>query len=67
LLDELDSTQDLSSWPCKSLWDLDGLAMDASDVLSDNAKRFSPDCDAPFTSCFVKKDLCEMKGDAACE
>jgi hypothetical protein len=66
LTDELDSTDNLSKWPCKSLWDLDGLEKDGSDIVSKNAKRLSPDCNAPYTSCFVKRDLCEMKGDALC-
>ncbi len=81
LKDELDSTKGLSQWPCKSFWDLEGLvdgedgntaaasesAKDGSnDILSRNAKRLSPDCDAPFVSCFVNRDKCEFRGEAKC-
>ena len=68
LQEELNSTNGLSKWPCKSLWDLDGIAeKDSENILSKSAMRLAPDCNAPFTSCFVKKDTCEMMGDAKCK
>ena len=59
LQQELDSTNGLKKWPCRSFWDLNV-------PLSSLAERLSPNCNAPFTSCGVKRDHCEMNGDARC-
>jgi hypothetical protein len=65
LQDELDSTNNLRKWPCKSLWDVGDIQKD--DVLSNTARKLVPDCNAPFTTCGVKKDRCEMIGDVKCK
>ena len=67
LQNELDSTDNLKKWPCKSLWDLEGLQEDGSDVTSRMAKKLVPDCSAPFTTCGVKRDRCEERGDVLCK
>jgi len=65
LQDELDSTNSLKNWPCKSLWDVEDIEKD--DILSNTARKLVPDCKAPFTTCTVKKDRCEMNGDVKCK
>lgn len=65
LQDELDSTNGLTKWPCKNLWDIDNIEKD--NILSTTAAKLAPDCNAPFTTCTIKRDRCEMNGDAKCK
>jgi hypothetical protein len=64
LQEELDTTNGLKKWPCQSFWDIHGIDMD--DRLRKMASKLSPDCDAPFTTCVVARDRCEMNGHATC-
>lgn len=68
LLDEMKISKNLTAWPCESFWTVgepqDRLSI--SPIIQRIAKAMSPQCDAPFTSCFVKRDKCEFKGDGAC-
>jgi hypothetical protein len=69
LLEELKKTKNMTVWPCPSFW----AAGDESDPLKLSpitrrlARALSPDCDAPFASCFVPRDKCEGKGDGLCK
>jgi hypothetical protein len=69
LLDELRISKNLTAWPCESFWTVgepnDRLKI--SPIISRNARAASPNCTAPFTSCFVKRDKCEAKGDGECK
>jgi hypothetical protein len=69
LLDELRISKNLTAWPCESFWTVgepnDRLQL--SPIISRNARAASPNCTAPFTSCFVKRDRCEAKGDGKCK
>lgn len=64
LQDELDSTNGLTKWPCKSSWDIDNI--EKNDVLSKTAAKLVPDCNAPFTACTIKRDRCETNGSVQC-
>jgi hypothetical protein len=67
LLDELKLTKDMSVWPCPSFWaagEDDGPLL--SDTLRRLAEKLSPDCDDAYNTCFVERDKCEFKSDAAC-
>lgn len=64
LQDELDSTNGLKKWPCKSFWDVKGI--DTDETLRQMASKLSPDCNAPFTKCMVQRDWCEMNGKVKC-
>lgn len=67
VLDELQISKNLSAWPCQSFWTVgEGHTEEFSPLIQDIAKSMSPDCGAPFTSCFVKRDKCEANGDGAC-
>ena len=71
LSDELDSTNNLKKWPCPSFWDV------AKDSVGDNygvgtvskelANLLAPRCSDPHTTCSVKRDRCEEKGDVQCK
>ena len=69
LLDELRISKNLTSWPCESFWtvgDPSDNPQNLSPSITKIAEAISPNCTAPFTSCFVKRDLCEAKGDSEC-
>ena len=70
LLEEFRISKNLTAWPCESFWTVGSNRMnpvELSPTISSIAKSISPDCNAPFTSCFVKKDKCEAKGDGICK
>ena len=60
LQDELDSTNGLKKWPCRSFWDINEITQDAKNL----AQEFVPECDAEFVKCTVQFDVCEMNGGA---
>lgn len=68
LLEELKKTKNMTVWPCPSFWaagdEPDPLKL--SPITQRLARALSPDCDAPFVSCFVPRDKCEGKGDGIC-
>ncbi len=69
LLDEMILSKNLSAWPCQSFWTV-GEPEDRSTIspiIRRIAKSMSPQCDSPFTSCFVNRDKCEFKGDGVCK
>jgi len=69
LLDEMKLSKNLTAWPCESFWTVGepGNRLELSPIISSISKAMSPNCTAPFTSCFVKKDKCEAKGDGKCK
>lgn len=69
LLDEMRKSKNLTAWPCESFWTVGDPSNDHlkfSNLISRISKAMSPDCKAPFTSCFVKRDQCEAVGDGKC-
>jgi hypothetical protein len=69
LMEEMRISKNLTAWPCESFWTVGDPAKDPlelSPVVARIAESMSPNCTAPFTSCFVQKDLCEAKGDGKC-
>lgn len=69
LLDEMKLSKNLTAWPCESFWTVGepGNRLDLSPIIKNISQAMSPDCGAPFTSCFVKKDKCESRGDGECK
>lgn len=69
LLEELKLTKNMTKWPCPSFWAAgdDPEPFKLSPIAMRLAKALSPDCDAPFASCFVPRDKCEGKGDGLCK
>ena len=69
LKEELTRSTNFSTWPCESLWTTgDGPnGLDLSPFGRRLAQSLAPDCDAPFTTCSVKKDRCEQAGDVFCK
>ncbi len=69
LLDEMRISDDLSAWPCESFWTVGepGSRLEISPIISSISRAMSPNCTAPYTSCFVKKDKCEARGDGRCK
>lgn len=68
LLKELEATNDLKKWPCLSFWDTSSNDnKNIAPFAKQLAQQFIPDCSAPFTKCGVKRDRCEVKGDAECK
>lgn len=70
LVEELRVSKNLSAWPCESFWSVGDPAKDTatlSPIVSRISKAISPNCTAPFISCFVQRDKCEFKGDARCD
>lgn len=69
LLHELKISKNLSAWPCESFWtvgeNLNNTKL--SPIVSRISRAMSPNCSAPFTTCFVKRDFCEEKGDGKCK
>jgi hypothetical protein len=68
LLDEMNVSKNLTAWPCESFWTVGepGDRLTISPIIQRIARAISPQCDAPFTSCFVQRDKCEFNGDGAC-
>ena len=65
--EEMSMTNGLKDWPCLSFWAVgDNKSPDITAVSKTTAASLSPNCDAPYTKCFVKRDRCEFKGDAVC-
>eukprot|EP00537_Pseudo-nitzschia_pungens_P004896 CAMPEP_0172360308 /NCGR_PEP_ID=MMETSP1060-20121228/4360_1 /TAXON_ID=37318 /ORGANISM="Pseudo-nitzschia pungens, Strain cf. cingulata" /LENGTH=397 /DNA_ID=CAMNT_0013082267 /DNA_START=230 /DNA_END=1423 /DNA_ORIENTATION=- len=69
LLDEMKLSNNLTNWPCESFWTVGEPEnrLELSPVIRSIAKAMSPNCTAPYTSCFVKKDRCEANGDGECK
>ena len=69
LLDEMRLSNNLTAWPCESFWTVGepGNRSEISPIISSISKAMSPNCTAPYTSCFVKKDKCEARGDGKCK
>jgi len=69
LLDEMRLSKNLTAWPCESFWTVGepGKRLEISSIISSISKAMSPNCTAPYTSCFVKKDKCEGRGDGKCK
>ena len=69
LLDEMRISDNLSAWPCESFWTVGepGSRLEISPIISSISRAMSPNCTAPYTSCFVKKDKCEARGDGRCK
>jgi hypothetical protein len=69
LLDEMRLSKNLTAWPCESFWTVGepGNRLEISPIISSISKAMSPNCTAPHTSCFVKKDKCEARGDGKCK
>ena len=67
LLEELRVSKNMTGWPCESFWTVGSQdPLKLSPVVSRIAKSMSPDCLANYTSCWVKRDHCESKGDGEC-
>lgn len=69
LLEEMRISKNLTAWPCGSFWTVGDSERDSrelSPIVKRIAEALSPDCSAPFTSCFVQRDICEAKGDGKC-
>lgn len=66
---ELQSTKNLTDWPCQSFWSA-GEDPDPFS-LSPESKRIatalSPNCSLAYSNCWVARDLCEAKGDGPCK
>lgn len=69
LLDEMRISKNLTAWPCESFWTVGEPEnrLEISPLISSISKSLSPNCSAPYTSCFVKKDKCEAQGDGECK
>ena len=69
LLDEMQQTKNLTAWPCSSFWMVGEPPEKAklSPIAVKVAESFSPNCTDPFNDCWVKRDLCEAKGDGPCK
>ena len=64
--DELESTDHLKAWPCKSFWDLDDKSSKITEISKRTAMLFAPNCTSHGSNCWVPRDLCEVQGDAKC-
>lgn len=69
LLEEMKKTKNLTTWPCESFWTVGepGEQTKLSLFATQIARSFSPNCTAPFTNCWVKRDQCEAAGDGICK
>lgn len=69
LMEEMKKTNNMTQWPCPSFWAAgdEPEPLKLSPIVQRLAKALSPDCSAPFTSCFVARDKCEEKGDGLCK
>jgi hypothetical protein len=68
LMEELSKSKNLTKWPCESFWTVGDASneLQLSPITTQISKAMSPNCSAPFSSCFVKRDKCEAKGDGKC-
>ncbi|KAL3906490.1 MAG: hypothetical protein SGARI_003985 [Bacillariaceae sp.] len=68
LLDEMRISKNLTAWPCESFWTVGEPKnrLETSPILKRISQAMSPNCSAPFTSCFVKRDKCEYADDGKC-
>jgi hypothetical protein len=68
LWDDMKRSQNLTAWPCESFWTVGdtNAPLGLSPITTRIAAAMSPNCSAPFTSCFVKRDKCEAMGDGLC-
>ena len=68
LLDEMKISNNLTNWPCESFWTVGepDNRLELSPIIRSISAAMSPNCTAPYTTCFVKKDKCEAKGDGVC-
>jgi hypothetical protein len=68
LMDEMKISKDLTAWPCESFHSVGepGDRFHMSPIIQHISRAMSPNCTAPFTSCFVKRDTCEYNGDGQC-
>jgi hypothetical protein len=68
LLDEMRISKNLTAWPCESFWTVGEPKnrLELSPIIKRISQDMSPNCSAPFTSCFVKRDKCEFDGDGKC-
>ena len=68
LIEELRISKNLSAWPCESFWTVGepSSPLHFTPLVARISKALSPNCTAPLTSCFVKRDQCEAAGDGAC-
>jgi hypothetical protein len=68
LWDDMNRSQNLTAWPCESFWTVgdENAPLELSPITKRIAAAISPNCSAPFTSCFVKRDKCEAMGDGLC-
>lgn len=68
LLDEMMISKNLTAWPCQSFWTVGEREerLKLSPIIQHISKAMSPNCTAPYTSCFVKRDKCESNGDGKC-
>ena len=69
LLDEMRLSKNLTAWPCESFWTVGepGSRVELSPIVQTISRAMSPNCSAPYTSCFVEKDKCEARGDGKCK
>ncbi len=70
LLEEMRISKNLTAWPCESFWTVGNMTKDPlelSPIVSRISQSMSPNCTAPFSSCFVKRDKCEAAGDGKCQ
>jgi len=68
LMHELNTTKNLSVWPCPSFFAVgDPDPYDLGPLVRRIAEAMAPDCDDPLASCFVKRDKCEAAGDGPCQ
>jgi len=63
---ELRISKDFSAWPCQSFWSTGEEGGKSAPMASKLAAKLSPDCNAEYTTCVVKKDHCEEAGDPIC-
>jgi len=66
IIDELKTTNNLSGWPCLSLWNVYG-ASENNSFPNLLAGSLVPNCKANSSKCFVKRDICEDSGKAHCD
>ena len=67
LNEELKLSDNLSAWPCESLWSTGEGGGKPSPMASKLAAKLSPNCTADYTTCVVKKDRCEQAADPICK
>jgi hypothetical protein len=75
LQNEVQRSNHFTKWPCEAFWSAVGnnnnnhtnQQQQVSSFVTRLATLVSPDCHHdPYVTCFVKRDLCEAKGDSIC-